>query len=169
MRPLVVRALRWFVGLSLLVGGIALAAGAMILQDSAMLPSWFTLAVATWIVVLALLTLIAIRMRWPWPVLTSALVVSLMLGLLWTHFDSMGHDALSGLTPFVALVTGLGLIRKDRWAWPVAFASVTGFGPIILLFAPLPEVAVVSAFVLFVVDAIVLLALAEEFFPKIAP
>ncbi len=36
MRSPVARALRWFVGLSLLVGGIALATGAMILQDSAM-------------------------------------------------------------------------------------------------------------------------------------
>lgn len=166
MQAAMVRGVRWFVGLSLIVGGVALAAGAMILQDVAMLPSWFALAVALWIVLLAVLLVLAVRMRWPWPVLTSALVVSLMLALLWTYFDSMGHDALSGLTPFVALVTGIGVIRGDRWAWPVAFASVTGFGPTILLFAPLPPTAIVGAFVLFVADAVLLLALAEEFFPK---
>jgi hypothetical protein len=168
MQAAIGRGLRWFVGLSLIVGGVALAAGAMILHDVAMLPSWFTLAVAVWIVVLAILVLVSLRMKWPWPVLTSALVVSLMLALLWTYFDSMGHDALSGLTPFVALVTGIGVIRGDRWAWPVAFASVTGFGPTILLFAPLAQIAIVGGFVLFVVDAVFLLALTEEFFPTIA-
>lgn len=169
MRPPAARALRWFVGLSLIVGGVALATGAMILSDVRMLPSWFTLTVASWIAVLAVLTFVVVRVRWPWPVLTSILVISLMLGLLWSRFDSMGHDALSALTPFVALVTGLGVIRRDRWAWPVAFVSVGGFGPILLLFAPLPEAAIVGAFVLFVVDAILLLALTEEFFAKTVP
>ena len=168
MRETLARGLRWFVGLSLLAGGAALTAGAMILQDVAMLPSWFFATVAVWIVLLAILTLIAHRMRWPWPILTSALVVSLMLGILWTRYDSMGHDALSGLTPFVAFVTGLGIVRRDRWAWPVAFASVTGFGPTILLFAPLPEIALLGAFVLFVVDAVLLLVLLPEYFPKAA-
>lgn len=161
-----VRALRWFVGVTLVFGGLALAAGARIFVDLPDLPSWTAPVVLAWIGALAVLTFVGVRLRWPWPIPASLLVLSLMAGVLWARFDPTGHDVLSGLAPFVAVATGVGMLLQERWAWPVAFASVTGFGPIILLFAPLPDAAVYGAFALFVLDAVVLLALLDAFFER---
>lgn len=170
MDPSIAKALRGFVGLSLLLGGIALAAGAKIAQDFPTLPAWVAPFVLAWIVLLAVLTFLSVQQVWPWPIPAGIMAVSLMLGLFWAGADPfLGHEVLSGLAPFVAFVTGIGILLRERWSWPVAFASVTGFGPILLLFAPLPAAATYGAFILFVVDAVFLLALAESFFEKPVP
>ena len=56
-------------------------------------------------------------------------------------------------------------MRRQLWAWPVALASVVGFGPIVLVLATrLPAAAVVAGFVLFLIDAVALLAIHRSYF-----
>lgn len=158
------RALRWFVGLSLLVGGLVLLAGAIQFE---------TLGGAIWVipvagVVAAVLAILTASMeddpRSPL-VPASAWIVSVLLGILWARFDSTGHVFLSGYAAIVAFGTGIGILRRQLWAWPVALASVVGFGPIVLVLAiQLPTSAVVAGFVLFLVDAVALLAIQRSYF-----
>jgi hypothetical protein len=168
MRERTERFLRWFVGLSLVLGSFALLAGAIELQSGS--PSNLGVDAAVVAGVLAF-TLLAVYERsevwpprWPWYLPAAVPVVLLMVGVVWAHAAGEGHLFLSGFAPFVAFLTGLGILVKRPWSWPVAFASVTGFGPTILLFAPLPSGAVYAALVLFVVDAVLLLALVQKFF-----
>src|SRR2546428_13400363 len=72
---------------------------------------------------------------------------------------------MSGYAAIVAFGTGIGILRRQLWAWPVALASVDGFGPIVLvLVSQLPTAAVVAGFVLFLVDAVALLAIERSYF-----
>ncbi len=166
MPPSLLRALRLFVAASLLLGGIALLAGARVVQEWATVPTWVVGLVVLWVAGLAALAGLERTRPVPWQAVAAAPILSLMLGVTWGSFDPTGHLVLSGLAPFVALLTGFSMLQRRRWAWPVAFASVTGFGPIVLLFAPLPQAAILGASALFLADAVALLALAESFFEK---
>ena len=170
MRARVERILRWFVGLSLVLGGIALLGGAMgLLQAPSPAGAGSEILVA--LAVLAFVFLAVLErsdvwpIRWPWFVPAAFAILLLMLGVAWAHVSlDEGHVFLSGFAPFVAFVTGLALLAKRPWAWPAAFASVTGFGPTLLLFAPLGLGTDDAALVLFMVDAVFLLALAPSAF-----
>src|SRR5438093_146639 len=95
---------------------------------------------------------------------TSAWIVVVLLSMLWAHFDAAGHAFLSGFAAIVAFGTGLGILRRQLWAWPVAFANVVGFGPIVLLIAPVPAAVIAGGFVLFLVDVVALLAIHRTYF-----
>ena len=158
------RALRWFIGLSLLVGGLILLAGAI---------QFGKLSGPIWVIPLAGLVATALAAitaaaeggpRSP-IVPASAWIVSVLLGILWARFDSAGHPFLSGYAAIVAFGTGIGILRRQLWAWPVALASVVGFGPIVLvLVTQLPTAAVVAGFVLFLINAVALLAIHRSYF-----
>lgn len=153
------RAVRWFVGLSLVAGALMLGAG--------------SLPASSGIIVLALVlatVLTALAAFWekgprsPW-VPASAWIGTVLFAMVWAHLDpSSGHVFLSRYAPFLAFATGVGLLLRHLWAWPVAFASVVGFGPIVLLLAPLPAAAVAGGFVLFFVDAVALLVIHRAYF-----
>lgn len=168
MRERVANILRWFVGLSLVLGAFALLAGAIGLQASSPSNPWLDLLIAIAVLAIAVLAVLERSTEWPpswpWYVPAAVPVVLLMVGVVWAHVASPGHLFLSGFAPFVAFLTGLGLLERRPWSWPVAFASVTGFGPPILLFAPLSIETVYAALVLFVVDAVFLLALVQTYF-----
>ena len=168
MRATTTNALRWFVGLSLLVGAFALLTGAFSLLGTTPASLAVDALIAVAVIVLAGLATIERSRAWPprWPWYLPALfpILLLMVGVVWARVGAEGHLFLSAFAPFVAFLTGLAVLTRRPWAWPVAFASVTGIGPTILLFAPLPVGAIVGAFVLFAVDAVFLLALAQSFF-----
>jgi len=67
------------------------------------------------------------------------------------------------ISAIVAVATGIGILQRRAWSWPVGLASSTGFGPIVLLIAPLPSSVVASGFVLFIALTLALLALAESY------
>jgi len=95
----------------------------------------------------------------------AAWIVSVLLAMLWARFDpAAGHGFLSGFAAIVAFGTGIGILRRHLWAWPVAFASVVGFGPIVLLIALVPPSVVTAGFVIFVADAVGLLVLHRSYF-----
>lgn len=160
------RAVRWFVGLSLVAGGFGLLGGALQYGSFAAAPYWVFAFAAVLAIVLALLT------AWwepgprspTWP--AAAWIVVVLLAMLWAHLDPAGHAFLSGFAAIVAFGTGLGILRRHLWAWPVALASVVGFGPIVLLIAPLPNEVVAGGFVLFVLDAVGLLAIQRSYFEE---
>ncbi len=169
MRERETKVLRWFVGLSLVLGSFALLAGAIGLQATVPSNPWLDLLVAVAVLAKGVLAALERSTAWPpsfpWYVPAALPILLLMVGVVWAHVDDpTGHLFLSGFAPFVAFLTGLGILTRRPWAWPVAFASVTGFGPTILLFAPLGIGTVYAAFVLFVVDGAFLLALAQSFF-----
>ena len=170
MRAPVERILRWFVGLSLVLGGLVLLGGAMgLLQAPTAAGFWSEVLVAAAVLVIVFLAAWersdAWPARWPWYVPAAFAILLLMAGVFWAHVSlDPGHVFLSGFAPFVAFVTGLAILEKRPWAWPAAFASVTGFGPTILLFAPLGDAADTAALILFLVDAVFLLALAPSAF-----
>ncbi len=163
MGPRAEQSLRWFIGLSLLVGGLVLLAGAI---------QFGTLGGPLWVIPLAGLiaavlgVITAAQEGGPRSPLVpaSAWIVSVLLGILWARLDSAGHVFLSGYAAVVAFAAGIGMLRRQLWAWPVALASVVGFGPIVLILAPLSSAAVAAGFVLFVLDAIALLALHRSYF-----
>ena len=169
MRERVAQLLRWFVGLSLVLGAFALLAGAIGLQAKSPPNLWLDLLIAIAVLAMGVLATLERSTAWPpsfpWYVPAALPILLLMVGVVWAHVsDPAGHLFLSGFAPFVAFLTGLGILARRPWAWPVAFASVTGFGPTILLFAPLGIETVYAALVLFVIDAAFLLALAQSFF-----
>ena len=169
MRASTERLLRWFVGLSLILGSFALLGGAVGLQATQPSDVWLDLLIAVAVLAMVLVAALERSRAWPptfpWYVPAGLPILLLMIGVVWAHVaDPTGHLFLSGFAPFVAFLTGLGILAKRPWAWPVAFASVTGFGPTILLFAPLSIEAVYGALVLFVIDAAFLLALAQSSF-----
>lgn len=169
MRANTERLLRWFVGLSLVLGAFALLAGAIGLAGTSRFSLLLDALIAVAVLVFAFLAALerseAWPVRWPWYIPAALPILLLMIGVVWAHETTTdGHLFLSGFAPFVAFVTGLAVVERRPWSWPVAFASVTGFGPTILLFAPLPASAVYGALVLFVVDAVFLLALVQKFF-----
>src|SRR5204862_7256181 len=95
------------------------------------------------------------RPTWP----AAAWIVVVLLSMLWAHFDAAGPAFLSGFAAIVAFGTGLGILRRQLWAWPVAFANVVGFGPIVLLIAAVAAAAIAGGVVLFLVDVVALLAI----------
>src|SRR2546429_6196592 len=158
------KALRWFVGLSLLVGGLVLLAGGIRLGPLGG-PIWVIPLAGVVAAVRAILTG-ATEGGPRSPILpASAWIVSVLLGILWARLDAAGHAFLSGYAAIVAFGTGIGILRRQLWAWPGALASVVGFGPIVLvLVAQLPTAAVVAGFALFLVDAVALLAIHRSYF-----
>lgn len=158
------RTVRWFVGLSLLAGGFALLGGAFQFGTLAGAPGWVSpLAIAV-AIVLVLFTV------WEEPgprspiTPAAAWIAVVLASMAWAHVDRAGHAFLSGFASVVAVATGIGIVRRHLWAWPVAFASVVGFGPIVLLLAPIPIAAIAGGFFLFLVDAIGLLVIHRRYF-----
>jgi len=158
------RNLRWFVGGSLVLGGLALAGGAVAMNPALPGNAWvYGLVVAAAAEMIAV-ALLEHGRPWPWWIPAAFPVGFLMVGVLWSRYEVAGHAFLSAFAPVVAFVTGLAFLAERPWAWPVAFASVTGFGPVILLFAPLSTGVIAGAFLLFLVDAGFLLTLAPKYF-----
>jgi len=157
---------RWFVGLSLLVGGLLLLAGAI---------QFGTLGGPVWVIPLAGLVAAGLAVvtaaaeggpRSP-IVPASAWIISVLLGIVWVRLDPLGpgHAFLSGYAAIVAFGTGIGILRRQLWAWPVALASVVGFGPIVLVLAvQLSPPSVAAGFTLFLFDAVALLAIHRSYF-----
>src|SRR5439155_83168 len=94
----------------------------------------------------------------------AAWIVSVLLAMLWAHVDPAGHAFLSGFAAIVAFGAGIGLLRRQLWAWPVAFASVIGFGPIALLLAPVGTDVLAAGFALFLADLVGLLMIHRTYF-----
>jgi len=163
MGPVALRALRWFVGLSLIGGGFVLLWGGIAFGTIAGAPTWVPLLAGVVALVLAIGTVAADRSRWRTSGPAAAWILAVLLGILWARFDPDGHAFLSGFTAIVAVATGIGILQRRAWSWPVGLASSTGFGPIVLLIAPLPSSVVASGFVLFIALTLALLALAESY------
>ena len=160
------RALRWFIGLSLLLGGLILLAGAV---------QFGTLGGPVWVIPLAgvvaaaLAVMTAAQEGGPHSPLmpASAWIASVLLGIMWARLDPLGpgHAFLSGYAAIVAFGTGIGILRRQLWAWPVALASVVGFGPIVLVLAvQLSPASIAAGFTLFVLDSVALLAIHRSYF-----
>src|SRR2546428_13532157 len=149
MTPRAELSLRWFIGLSLLAGGVALLAGAAGFGRLAG-ASWWVIPLAGLVAaILAVITAAAERGPWTPIIPATAWIVSVLAAILWAHLDLMnGHPFLSGYASIVAFATGLGILRRQLWAWPVGFASVGGFGPIALILPPHPAQALPPGFVL---------------------
>lgn len=157
-------AVRWFVGLSLVAGAFILLAGAIQYGTLAAAPAWAFLVAAVVAAILAVFTAIAEGgTRSPMEP-AAAWIITVLLAMLWAHVDPVGHAFLSGFASIVAFGTGLGILRRHLWAWPVAFASVIGFGPIVLLIAPVPVAVIAGGFVLFLIDVIGLLVIHRRYF-----
>ncbi len=164
MEPQTERAVRWFVGLSLLAGGIVLLASGVQFGTLVGAPAWVVAFAGVVAAALAILT--AIEERGPRSPMgpAAAWIGSVLLAILWAHLDSAGHVFLSGYAAIVAFATGIGILRRHLWAWPVALASVVGFGPIVLVIAPLSAETVVAGFALFLADVVALLALHRSYY-----
>ena len=156
---------RWFVGLSLLLGGLVLLAEAVAFGKLQEAPLWAVLIAGVGAAVLAVFTSIEEGGGRSPMAPAAAWIVSVLLAMLWARFDpAAGHGFLSGFAAIVAFGTGIGILRRHLWAWPVAFASVIGFGPIVLLIALVPPSVVAAGFVIFVADAVGLLVLHRSYF-----
>ena len=166
MKDPALRGLRWFVAASLLAGGVLLLVEARLVRESAPGREVLAATVAAWSALLAVVAILGIRRRLPWASVSAALLASLMAAVAWAHFDPAGHLVLGGLAPAVAVLAGVGIARSERWAWPVALAIAAGIGPLFLTFAPLPDAAYAGAIVIFLADALALLALGDTFFKK---
>lgn len=164
MRPGAERILRWFVGVSLLLGGLILLAGALQFGTLNGAPGWVIPLAGLVAGVLAVLTAVEERGPRSPMIPAAAWLVSVLLAILWAHLDIVGHEFLSGYAAVVAFGTGLGILRRQLWAWPVALASVVGFGPIVLIIAPLSVETVAAGFVLFLADVLALLALHRSYY-----
>src|SRR5438445_11111754 len=149
MTPRAEQSLRWFIGLSLLAGGVALLAGAAGFGRLAG-ASWWVIPLAGLVAaILAVITAAAERGPWTPIIPATAWIVSVLAAILWAHLDLMnGHPLLSGYASIVAFATGLGLLRRQLWAWPVGFASVARFGAIFLILAPCAATAPATGCVL---------------------
>ncbi len=163
MTPRTETALRWFVGLSLVAGSLALLAGAIQYGRIAVASPWVALLAGVLAIVLCLVSIAADRRPWPAMAPAAGWILSVMLAILWAHLDQVGHAFLSGYASLVAFATGIGFLRRRIWAWPVAFASAAGFGPIVLVLAMLPTAIVAAGFALFITDVVALLALARSY------
>ena len=164
MTPAGERFTRWFVGLSLLLGGLVLLAEAVAFGKLQEAPLWAVLIAGVGAAVLAVFTAVEEGGGRSPMAPAAAWIVSVLLAMLWARFDSAGHGFLSGFAAIVAFGTGLGILRRHLWAWPVAFASVVGFGPIVLLIGLVPASVVAAGFVIFLADAVGLLALHRSYF-----
>ena len=163
------RWIRAFIGLSLVAGAFVLLAGAIQYGTLSNAPVWVSPFAG--FVALALAVFTALEDRGPRSPMgpAAAWIATVLLAMLWAHLDSAplssaGHAFLSGFASIVAVATGIGILRRQLWAWPVALASVVGFGPIVLLIAPVPTSTVAVGFVLFLVDVVGLLAIHRTYF-----
>lgn len=164
MEPRTERAVRGFVGLSLVAAAFLLLAGALEYGSFVSAPGWIAPVAGLAAVILTVFTVLEERgPRSPMGP-AGAWIMTVLLAMLWSHFDPAGHAFLSGFTSIVAFATGIGILRRQLWAWPVAFAGVVGFGPIVLLIAPVPVAILGSGFVLFLADAFGLLAIHRTYF-----
>src|SRR2546422_2677551 len=129
MGPGAERLVQWFVGLSLLVGGLVLLAGAI---------QFGTLGGPIWVIPLAGVVAAALAVitaaaeggpRSPL-IPASAWIVSRLLGILLALLDSTGHAFLSGYAAIVAFGTGIGILRRQLWGWAGGLASLGGFGTV---------------------------------------
>lgn len=166
MDPRAERLVRWFVGLSLILGAFLLLAGVIQFRTLIGAPYWVVPLAG--IVAAALAVFTAIEEGGPRSPMGPAVtwIASVLLAILWTRLDSAGpaHAFLSGYAAVVAFATGIGIVRRQLWAWPVALASVAGFGPIVFVLAPLPDATVAAGFVLFIADIVALLAIHRSYF-----
>jgi hypothetical protein len=164
LTPVGERFTRWFVGLSLLLGGLVLLAEAVAFGKLQAAPLWAVLIAGVVAAVLAVFTAVEEGGgRFPMAP-AAAWIITVLLAMLWAHVEDAGHAFLSGFAAIVAFGTGIGILRRQLWAWPVAFASVVGFGPIVLLIAPIPSGVIAVGFVLFLADTVGLLALHRSYF-----
>jgi len=164
MEPRIERAVRGFVGLSLVAAAFLLLGGALQYGSFASAPGWIAPLAGLVAAILTVYTVLEERgPRSPMGP-AGAWITAVLLAMLWSHFDSAGHAFLSGFTSIVAVATGIGILRRQLWAWPVALAGVVGFGPIVLLIAPVPAATVAGGFVLFLADAFGLLAIHRTYF-----
>lgn len=166
MGPRTERALRWFVGVSLVLGALVLLAGGLQLGTLVGAPSAIVGLAALVAILLSAFTATTERRPWPAMAPAAAWIVAMLLAILWAHFDPLGpgHVFLSGFTAIVAFATGLGILARRLWAWPVALASVAGFGPLALVIAPLDSATVAAGFALFLADVFALLALHRAYY-----
>jgi len=164
LNPAGERLTRWFVGLSLLLGGLVLLGEAVAFGTLQAAPLWVVMLAGVVAAILAVFTAIEDGGGRSPMAPAAAWIVSVLLAMLWAHVDPAGHAFLSGFASIVAFGTGIGILRRQLWAWPVAFASVVGFGPIVLLIAPIPVGVVAGGFVLFVADIVGLLVLHRSYF-----
>ena len=164
LSPTEERLTRWFVGLSLLLGGLVLLAEAVAFGTLQTAPPWAVLLAGLVAAILAAFTAIEEDGRLSPLAPAAAWIVSVLLAMLWARVDPAGHAFLSGFAAIVAFGTGIGILRRQLWAWPVAFASVVGFGPIVLLIAPIPSGVVAAGFLLFLADTVGLLVLHRSYF-----
>jgi len=155
---------RWFVGLTLVLGGLVLLAEAVVFGTLQTAPVWSVLIAGVVAAVLAVFTAIEEGGGRSPMAPAAAWIAAVLLAMLWSRFDPAGHGFLSGFAAIVAFGTGLGILRRHLWAWPVAFASVVGFGPIVLLIAPIPSAVVAAGFVIFLADTVGLLVLHRSYF-----
>ncbi len=160
------RFIRWFVGFSLLLGGLVLLAEAVAFGALQAAPLWAVLLAGIVTALLAVFTGIAEGGRRTPMAPAAAWIASVLVAMLWARWDPFGagHAFLSGFAAIVAFGTGIGILRRQLWAWPVAFASVVGFGPVVLLIAPIPFGVVAGGFALFLADIVGLLALHRSYF-----
>jgi hypothetical protein len=158
------RWVRAFVGLTLVVGAFVLLAGGIQFGTFASAPAWVFPSVGLLAVALAVFT--AFEERGPQSPTrpAAAWLFAFLVAMAWTRVDPVGHAFLAGFAPVVALAAGIGVLRRHLWAWPVAFASVVGFGPVVLVLAPVPPVTVGGGFVLFLADAFGLLVIHRTYF-----
>jgi len=164
VEPRIERALRGFVGLSLVAGAFLLLAGALQYGSFVAAPGWIAPVAGLVAAILTVFTVLEERGPRSPVGPAGAWITAVLLAMLWSHFDPAGHAFLSGFTSIVAFATGIGILRRHLWAWPVAFAGVVGFGPIVLLIAPVPAATIVGGFVLFLAVAFGLLAIHRTYF-----
>ncbi len=164
MTPAQERFTRWFVGLSLVLGGLVLLAEAVAFGTLQAAPLWSVLLAGVVATVLAIFTAVEEGGGRSPMAPAAAWIVSVLLAMFWAHVEDAGHGFLSGFAAIVAFGTGIGILRRHRWAWPVAFASVVGFGPSVFLIAPVPAAAIAGGFVLFLVDVVALLVIHRTYF-----
>jgi hypothetical protein len=158
------RSLRWFVGLSLVVGAFVLLGGGIQFGNLVGAPSWVLLLAGVVAVILAVFTATWEGGTGSPMAPAAAWIGTVLLAMLWASVDSSGHAFLGGFAAVVALAVGVGLLRRHLWAWPVAFASVTGFGPIVLLLTPMGAGVRAAGFALFFADVLALLGIHRTYF-----
>src|SRR6266581_4924769 len=112
MTPRTETALRWFVGLSLVAGSLALLAGAIQYDRIAVGGPWVALLAGVLAIVLCLVSIAADRRPWPAMAPAAGWILSVMLSILWAHLDQVGHAFLSGYASLVAFATGIGFLRR---------------------------------------------------------
>ena len=155
---------RWFVGFSLVLGGLVLLGEAIAFGRLQEAPLWAVLIAGAMASVLAVFTAIEEGGGRSPMAPAASWIGSVLLAMAWARLDFTGHAFLSGFAAIVAFGAGIGILRRQLWAWPVAFASVVGFGPIVLLLAPIGTNVLAAGFALFLADLVGLLTIHRTYF-----